>query len=63
VKTEKEKQLFNIAIDKIKNSKEAIEHLLTLAIDSENVSLDDVGNPYCSHSGETLTGVELVFED
>jgi hypothetical protein len=59
----KDKQLFNIAIDKIKNSKEAIEHLLTLAIDSENVSLDDAGNPYCSHSGETLTGVELVFED
>jgi len=63
MKTEKEKQLFNIAVDKIKNSKEAIEHLLTLAIDSENVSLDDAGNPYCSHSGETLTGVELFFED
>lgn len=63
MKTEKEKQLFNIAIEKIKNSNEAIKHLLTLAIDSENVSIDDVGNPYCSHSGETLTGGKLVFED
>ena len=59
----KDKQLFNIAIEKIKNSNEAIEHLLDLAITSENVSIDDAGNPYCSHSGETLTGGKLVFED
>lgn len=62
MKTEQEK--LEYAFEQVKGSESAILELLNLTIGTDYIHLDDLGNPYCALSGNSLIeGVKLVFED